>query len=108
MPVLSADNGSHTSYIKKYSYGYVFNRFNVTKVSQKIPQIINKKFSKISSQYYQDVDGTKIKKKFVKIKKVTFQAEVRRALGCECQPPDEECPHRKKVQGTWYYYGLSR
>ena len=43
-----------------------------------------------------------------KIKQVTFQAEVRGELGCECQPPDEECPHRKKVQGTWYYYGLSR
>ena len=67
VPVLSADNGSHTSYIKKYFYGYVFNRFNVTKVSQKIPQIINKKFSKINPKYYQDVDGTKIKKKLVKI-----------------------------------------
>ena len=42
VPVLSADNGSHTSYIKKYFYGYVFNRFNGNKVSQKIPQIINK------------------------------------------------------------------
>ena len=45
--------------------------------------------------------------KSVKIKKVTFQAEVRRALGCECQPPDEACDHRKTKQGTWFYFGLS-
>jgi hypothetical protein len=52
-------------------------------------------------------DFTSDEPKSAKIKQVTFQAEVRRALGCECQPPDEACDHRMTKQGTWFYFGLS-
>jgi hypothetical protein len=51
-------------------------------------------------------DYTSDEEKSLKIKKVTFQAEVRRALGCECQPPDEACDHRSMTQGKWFYHGL--
>ena len=67
IPVISAKNGSHINFIKKYSFGHVFNKFDVSKVTKKILKIINEKPKKISSKFYEEIDGTNIINKFIKL-----------------------------------------
>lgn len=67
IPVISADNGSHTIFIKKYSYGHVFKNFNITKVSKKILELIIKKKPSINTRFYQDVSGVNIVNKFINL-----------------------------------------
>ena len=67
VPVISANNGSHTNFIKKYSYGYVFNKYSKLKVSNNILKLIDKKLKRIDSNFYHEVSGLSITKRFIKL-----------------------------------------
>ncbi len=67
IPVVSANNGSHTYFIKKYSYGYVFDKFDKDKVTKKILRLIYKKPKKINLNFYNEINGLNITKRFIKL-----------------------------------------
>lgn len=67
VPVISANNGSHINFVKKYSYGYVFNQFNKLNVSRNIIELINKKLKKINLNFYKDISGLNTTKRFIKL-----------------------------------------
>jgi len=65
VPVISADNGSHTQFITKYKFGYVFKSFKIINVSNLILKILKRRKKNINNKYFKEVNyfviGRKLK-----------------------------------------------